>query len=254
MAVKGKNKSRGPKRQVARAPKPQYTPPPQSLLQRKWVQVAGAFVAGILVVLVALWAITGISNKSDARNKRNEQAKAAAAMRQVQAALSPILSQIGQQSGPGFDAFPHIRGTIAAAQKGTAKPAELALTAKATQQTAQAASTSIAKVSPADLLRNQTSELVVTAAIDATDEMAAAFTLYEQAAAELQRAHDSSGAQAKQALASAKDLDGQADALFQAGYNNYTTAQSQTGVLQQPAPPPAASGLGGLPGGVAPTP
>jgi hypothetical protein len=247
MAVKGKSKSRGPKRQVTRAPKPQYTPPPQSFLRRKWVQVTGAFVAGILVVLVALWAVTGISNESQRRDRRNQQAGAASAMRQVQAALTPILSQIGQQQGPGFDAFPRIRGTIAAAQKGTASADEIALTASTTQKTADAASASIAKVSAADLLRGSgASQLAVTTAIDATDEMAAAFALYEQAAVELARSHELSGAQAKQALASAKDLDGKADALFQAAYNNYTTAQSETGVLAQPTPPPGVTG--GLPG------
>lgn len=238
MAVKGKGKHKGKARQVARPPRARYTPPPTPLVGRRWVQVLGAFLAGIAVVLVALWVVNGLSSQREDRQRREAASAAASAMTQVQGRLDPVLQQVGQPVPPsGFDAFPRIREVTAAAQDGKAKSGEIDLTAKTTASTAGDAVDLLKDVDVADILRDKgVDQLIVTNAIAAVDQIEAALVMYGLAADSLAASQSSAGSEQQRLVDETAELVGRADALFVAGYSSYVQAQEAAGVFTPDVP------------------
>ena len=119
MAIKGKGKTKG--RQPARAPRraPVEVKPPFFLRRR--VQVALAFVVGILAMLLAIWITNGLRKQQrrregDDRRRRSSERPAEQWKTQVESALGKV-GTISPGAPPAV--FPDLATTITALQKGS---------------------------------------------------------------------------------------------------------------------------------------
>ena len=100
MAIKGKGRSKT--RQVTRAPRQGYTPPPVPWYSRRWVQLTAALLTGIVAVALFAWVRGNLRSASRDRADRRQQAEMRTVMQRYQAGMDPILSQVGQPQPPIF--------------------------------------------------------------------------------------------------------------------------------------------------------
>lgn len=250
MAIKGKGRSKT--RQVTRAPRQGYTPPPVPWFSRRWVQLVAALLVGIVAVALFAWIRGNLRAADRDRVERRQQAEMRTVMQRYQAGMDPILSQVGQPQPPVFLAFPRLGETIDAFQKGDASTKEVVETASATEKTAGDAGDAMAEVDAASLLQ-QHQDLPGTFTREiATSKsaMSHAITMYEESAILLGLAADATGDLQADLLSSAKELQTSADTLFADGYQNYFDAQVEAGTYQPTQPATGLPGGAGLPGGL----
>ena len=250
MAIKGKGRSKT--RQVTRAPRPGYTPPPVPWFSRRWVQLTAALLAGIVAVALFAWVRGNLRSASQDRAERQQQAEMRSVMQRYQAGMDPILSQVGQPQPPIFIAFPRLGETIDAFTKGDASAKEATEAASAIETTASEAADAMGKVDAASLLQ-QHQDLPGTFTREiATSKsaMSHAVTMYEESAILLGLAADATDNLQADLLSSAKELQTSADTLFADGYQNYFDAQVDAGTYQPTQPAPGLPGGTGLPGGL----
>ena len=250
MAIKGKGRSKT--RQVTRAPRQGYTPPPVPWFSRRWVQLTAALLVGIVAVTLFAWVRGNLRSASRDRAERQQQAEMRTVMQRYQAGMDPILSQVGQPQPPIFIAFPRLGETIDAFTKGDGSAKEATETASATENTASEAADAMAKVDAASLLQ-QHQDLPGTFTREiATSKsaMSHAVTMYEESAILLGLAVDATDDLQADLLSSAKELQTSADTLFADGYQNYFDAQVDAGTYQPAQPAAGLPGGTGLPGGL----
>jgi hypothetical protein len=250
MAIKGKGRSKT--RQVTRAPRQGFTPPPVPWFSRRWVQLTAALLAGILISAVFAWVRGNLRAASRDREERQQQAEMRTVMQRYQAGMEPILSQVGTPQPPVFLAFPRLGETIDAFSKGDASIREATETASATEKTASDAGDAMAKVDASTLLQ-QHQDLPATFTREVATSKSAlshAVTMYEESAALLGLAADATGDEQADLLSSAKELQTSADTLFADGYRNYFDAQVDAGTYQPSQPASGLPGGTGLPGGL----
>ena len=252
MAIKGKGRTKA--RQVTRGPRPAYTPPPVPWYARRRVQVAAAFVLGLLVAAAFAWVRGNLERESHDRARQRERASLRAAMLNYQGRLTPALGGVGQAQGQFFLAFPRLGQTIDALEKGGADGAsnkEALETARTTEKAAASALDAMAKIDTVAILKDHPG-LPGTFTRDVStskSEMSHALTMYEESAILLGRAAEATSSDREDLLGSANELQTSADTLFADGYNAYVTAQSTAGTFQ-PTQPTGIPGAGALPGGV----
>jgi hypothetical protein len=252
MAIKGKGRTRT--RQVTRGPRPAYTPPPVPWYARRWVQVVGAFLLGLLAAALFAWVRGNLERESRDRARQREHAALRTVMLNYQGRLTPALGTLGQAQGQFFLAFPRLGQTIdglgQSGPDGVSKREALEASSS-TRKAAASASEALSKIDTAAILADHRG-LPGTFTRDVStskSEMSHAVTMYEQSAILLGRAAEAPPSEAKDLLASAKELQTSADTLFADGYNAYVNAQTAAGTFQ-PTQPTGIPGAGGLPGGV----
>lgn len=214
MAIKGKGKTKS--RQVARAPKPGYTPVRPLFFQRRWVQVTAAFLLGLGVVLFIAWIRAGLSNQTEDRERRERETVARSAMTEFKAAVEPALAQVGQQTPPiGFDAFPNLGPAIEGLGEGKIDEREVEATASSVEETASTGATMLEKLEPSEIVGGKgLGARLVSSAIDARNGMLQALRLYERSAILLARAVDAEGTERDTLIDAAADLDAVADEIL----------------------------------------
>lgn len=255
MAIKGKGKTKT--KQVTRAPRSSYTPPPVPLFAKRWVQVTAAFVVGILVVAFVAWIRGNLKASSDDRAERQQQSRERTAMQAYQGQIDPVLTQVGTAQGPSFQAFPRLGQTIDAYENGDAGADEATQAASDTERTAVKVSAALKEIDTAKLVSGKDlPQAFVSDVIASKTTMSQGIELYRQSAHLFAMALETSGQQQEDLLASAKDVNATATEVFLDGYSDYLAAQVSAGTYQPQQPGiPGGTGLpGGLPVGGAPAP
>jgi hypothetical protein len=241
VAIKGKGKTKG--RQPVRAPRrePVEVKPPFFLRRR--VQIAIAFVAGLLLFMFAVWVTNGLR-----QDRADKQAKAQAS-KQRQAALawqSTVEGEIGKigtiNPGATPTILPDVATTIASLQKGKV-PAGAAKTLKQTQDDAQGAIDAIKKVPLADQIRDKGFTVgEVNYFLNSQTRLVEALDLYIRAASVAALAANATG-DARTSLADeAAKIQATADQILQEGWSDYQQALYAGGIAQTPLGPGTATG------------
>ncbi len=181
MAIKGKGKTKG--RQPARAPRraPVEVKPPFFLRRR--VQVALAFVAGLLVMMLAVWITNGLRQQRADDTATTEASQQRAAGQKWKAQVEAEFGKIGTIS-PGAPPalFPELTTTIAALQKGKV-PDDATSTLTKTQAGAKSAAANLQAYKLSESVRDiGMDEGQVSWFLNSQARYVQALGLYEQAA------------------------------------------------------------------------
>jgi len=236
MAIKGKGKTRG--RAPARAPRRMPVDVPVPFFLRRRVQVALAFVAGILVMMLAVWVTNGLRQQS-ADDKRSAEAADQRAAGQawkgeVEAALGAI-GTLTQGAPPSL--LPTIGDTIAALDKGKV-PDGAAETLQTAQDDATTASEAIQAYVLVDEIRDKgMTEGQANYFLDSQVRSAVALDLYRQAAAAAELAAAAADIDRAPLVKRAKELKASADHILGDGWNDYQQALLSVQILETPALP-----------------
>jgi len=233
MAIKGKGKTKG--RQPARAPRraPVEVKPP--FFMRRRVQVALAFVAGILLMMLAVWITNGLrQQKADDKAAADavEQRSAGQDWRtQVEGEFGKI-GTISPGAPPAL--FPDLTTTITALQKGKV-PEGATSTLTTTQAGAKSAAAHLDAYKLADAVRDTgMDEGQVSWFLNSQARYVQALHLYEQAAVIAALAVDAPDAQRTDIADSAAAIQKEADAALQAGYSDYQNALASVQIFDSP--------------------
>ena len=233
MAIKGKGKTKG--RQPARAPRRELVEVKPPFFMRRRVQVAIAFVAGLLLFMFWVWVTNGI------RQDRAEKQTQAEASKQRQAALSwqstveGAIGKIGTINPGGAPTIlPDVATTIAGLQKGKV-PADAVKTLKRAQDDAQRVIDTIKKVPLADQIRDKGFTAgEVNYFLNSQTRLVEALDLYIRAASVATLAVDATG-DARTSLADeAAKIQATADQILQEGWSDYQQALYAGGIAQTP--------------------
>jgi hypothetical protein len=236
MAIKGKGKTRA--RQPVRAPRrgPVAVKPP--FFGRRGVQLAGAFLAGLLVFWGGVWLTNGLrAERADetARTEAIQRRQAGASWNQLVTTEVGKIGQVDEGRPPVI--LPELRTTITGL---TAKrPPE---GAKTELETAAADAEGVRKAvegyAMAASLRNKGFDQAgVLRFLGAQDELVEAIALYRQAALLGATAAGLDGAARDQAADRAVSLLNAADDAVADFYVDHTEAMNAAGIVQQPTLP-----------------
>jgi hypothetical protein len=233
MAIKGKGKTKG--RQPARAPRraPVEVKPP--FFMRRRVQVALAFVAGILVMMLAVWITNGLRQQRADDKTATEASQQRAAGQKWKAQVEGELGKIGTIS-PGAPPalFSDLTTTIAALQKGKV-PDGATSTLTTTQAGAKSAAANLKAYKLADSVRDiGMDEGQVSWFLNSQMRYVQALQLYEQAAVIAALAVDATDAQRADIADSAAAIQKEADAALQAGFSDYQNALASVQIFDSP--------------------
>jgi hypothetical protein len=233
MAIKGKGKTKG--RQPARAPRrtPVEVKPP--FFMRRRVQVALAFVTGILVMMLAIWITNGLRQQRADDKAATEASQQRAAGQKWKAQVEAEFGKVGTIS-PGAPPalFPDLTTTISALQKGKV-PDGATSTLTTAQAGAKSAAAALKKYKLAESVRDiGMDEGQVSWFLNSQARYVQALQLYEQAAIIAALAVDAPDAQRAHVADSAAAIQAQADAALQAGYSDYQNALASVQIFDSP--------------------
>jgi hypothetical protein len=244
MAIKSKGRSKG--RQVARAPRrePVQVKPP--FFQRRWVQVALAFAAGVALVCFLIWVTNGIRTSRTDEQAANEQTDMKTALSQWKSTVETQIQTVGQlqQQGVAPLMAPGLAPAVAALADGKAPALSAQDLAKLGGQLRQAADT-LAAYDLTKVIRNKGFDVGETDRIlSARTGFVTALNTYREAAVVASIAAAASDPQRAQLGASAKRLNDDADVALQEAWRGYGNALYLVGLTSGVATTPA----GGIPG------
>ena len=240
MAIKGKAKARSRPKQVARAPRREPVEVKPPLFQRRWVQLSGVFVLGLLAMAVVVWVWSGLHREHQQREAANAASIKRAAAQRWETTVSDTLTRyVGTSSQPGLvpTAFPEMGAALTSMKKGS-PPAGAAEVFSKAATNAQAAANALTKFGVVDTIRNKgfTAEQA-TAFADSSDELVAALNLYQQAAQTAGAAVKADGALRTELTALAQETQTRATAALQQAWSTYQDALSGGGIVQTPLSP-----------------
>jgi hypothetical protein len=233
MAIKGKGKTKG--RQPARAPRraPVEVKPPFFLRRR--VQVALAFVAGILLMMLGVWITNGLRQQKADDKAAAEAVQQRSAGQKWKTQVEGEFGKIGTIS-PGAPPalFPDLTTTIAALQKGKV-PDGATSTLTTAQAGAKSAAANLDAYKLADQVRDTgMDEGQVSWFLNSQARYVQALHLYEQAAVIAALAVDAPEGQRADIADSAAAIQKEADAALQAGYSDYQNALASVQIFDSP--------------------
>jgi hypothetical protein len=245
MAIKGKNKAKSKPRPAVRAPRhePVVVRPP--VFERRWVQVAGAFMLGIVATLLVVWVTNGLrQNDVDAQavdTAASRRAAATAWQRQVETEMSSVGTV--QQGVPPV-MFPAMNAAVDTMKQGTVPPK-----AAETFRTASKDGAAVVKTLTAfDLIgtiRDQGfDEGEARAFTDSKERIISALILYQRAADLGVLAAEANVAQLAALTKTVDDLRSNANSEFQQAWITYGEALAAGGINNS-IPGGALTGIGG---------
>lgn len=231
MAIKGKSKAKSKARPAARAPRrePVVVKPP--LLQRRRVQVIGAFVLGLIAASFVVWVTNGLrQNQADAEaadSAATRRAAATAWQRQVESEASTIGTV---QQGLPPNVFPAMNAAIDAMKKGTVPPTATE-TFDGAAKGAAAVVKSLTAFDLASTIADQGfDEAQALTFTDSRDRLINALILYQRAAEVGAMAADATGAQRTALTKTADTLRSNANTEFQQAWDTYGEALAAGGI------------------------
>jgi hypothetical protein len=253
MAIKGKGKTRA--RPPARAPRPVPVVRKPPFFLRRWVQVVGALLLGMLAVVVVVWATNGL-RASDAE----EQAAAAdenarRAIQEWQTTVEGALATVGtaDEGTGGFIVQPELSASVDTLSKGDADKGAPETADAAVAALGDAADT-LEGVDLAALIRDRGLDAVTAnVVLNSREKMLSGLQLYGRVASMVRdaTAERVDPAVAEALIAEAADLLPLAKRAFDDGYVDYTSALTTVNLFQPTvpgAPGLPGSELGGVPG------
>jgi hypothetical protein len=236
VAIKGKGRTRA--RQPVRAPRRAPVPVKPPFAQRRGVQAAAAFIAGLLVFWGGVWLTNGLRAQRVGEEERTE----ALQRRQVGSAWNDLVTrEVGKigvvQEGRPPQVLPDLRGTITGlAGKRPPKGAEGDLQAAAAD--AKEVGDAIEGYAMSASIRNKGFDAAgVLRFLSAQDELVSAIELYRQAALLAATATDLEGGPRDRVLDRAISLLNEADEAVADFYVEHTEAMNAAGIVQQPTIP-----------------
>jgi hypothetical protein len=233
MAIKGKGKTKG--RQPTRAPRraPVEVKPPFFLRRR--VQVALAFVVGILVMLLAIWVTNGLRKQNADEKAKTQASQQRAAAEQWKSQVESSLGKVGTLSPSAPPKiFPDLATTITALQKGSV-PDGAAATLKQTQSDAKTAIDPLKAYQLSDQIRDMgMTEGQVSWFLNSQTRFVQSLELYSQAAALAALAIDAPKDQQTAIADSASDLQTKASEILQQGWSDYQNALGSVQIFVSP--------------------
>lgn len=245
MAIKGKNKAKSKPRPAARAPRrePVVVKPP--VFQRRWVQLAGAFLAGILGAMLVVWVTNGLrQDDADAQatdTAASRRAAATAWQRQVETQMSTVGTV--QQGVPPV-MFPAMNAAVDSMKQGTVPP-KAAETFRTASKDAAATVKTLNDFDVAGTIADQGFNAAEAGAFtDSRERLVSALILYQRAADVGALAAEAKGAQLDALTKTADDLRSNANTEFQQAWNTYGEALAAGGINIS-LPPGALTGVGG---------
>lgn len=235
MAIKGKGRTKG--RQPARAPRraPIEVKPP--FLMRRRVQVAIAFVAGILVMMLGVWITNGLRQQRADDQAATEASQQRTAGQKWKTQVEGSLGTVGTLS-PGAPPmlFPEIGTTITGLQDGDV-PDGAAATLTEAQSDAKAAISPLTSYKLADQLRDiGMDEGQVSWFLNSQNRFVHTLELYEQAAVIAALAVDAPDDQRADIADSAAAIQQQAERTLQTGWSDYQNALASVQIFDSPLP------------------
>ncbi len=236
MAIKGKGRTRA--RQPVRAPRRAPVPVKPPFAQRRGVQLAAAFLAGLLVFWGGVWLTNGLRAQradDEARTEAIQRRQAGAAWNQLVTTEVGKIGQVDEGRPPVI--FPELRATITAlAGKQPPPGARADLEAAATE--ARDVGKALEGYGMTDSLRNKGFDQAgVLRFLAAQDELVTAIDLYRQAALLGVTAIGLDGAARDQVADRAVGLLSAADDAVADFYLEHTEAMNAAGIVQQPTLP-----------------
>jgi hypothetical protein len=248
MAIKGKSKTKSRPRPAARAPRhePVVVKPP--LLARRWVQVAAALVAGVLIMLFVIWATNNVREERRTNAATAAAEKAGASKRSAglawQSQVEGAVSRLGTVN-PSVtpDVFKSLNAAIDQMVKQGTVPAPAR---RIFQAGAKSAEKSVNALKNFDLATTIASKGFDVAEAEyfteSRDRLVAAIQTYQRAAEAAIIATQLEGTPHFKVQATLADhLRSDANAQFQTAWSTYQSALGSAGI----APKPPSTGIGG---------
>jgi len=244
MAIKGKGKTRT--RQVARAPRHEPVEVKPPLLMRRWVQLVGACVAGVLVVLIAIWVTNGLRSdraKHDATAQASAQREAGTKWKtELEGQIRAAGGSVVPDSPTAPTMFTSVGDAITGLQKGQ-PPAHAADALSKAEDAAATGNKALTGFALSDAVRGKGFDVAtVNYFLNSQQLIAQSFELYRQAASLAALALDATGAEQKTLAKHAADLKASADQLFAQGWSAYQQALYAAHVVQTPLGAPGGAG------------
>jgi hypothetical protein len=235
MAIKGKGKTRA--RQPVRAPRRGPVPVPVPFVRRRGVQVAAAFLAGLLVFWGGIWLTNGLREQDRSERNAEEELLRRRAGSAWENLVATEVGAIGTlEPGRPPVLLPQVRATVTGLADETPEGAVRTLRDAAAD--AREAIDGIDGYQLSGSLRDKGFESdEVLRFLSARDEMVAAIELYRQAALLGALAADLDGASRKATLDRAEALLTNADTALIRFQTHQSEALAAAGIIQQPTLP-----------------
>jgi len=244
MAIKGKGKTRS--RPVAKAPRRMPIEVKPAFLLRRWVQVSGAFIGGILLLVVVIWATNGLRSEHQRNQRKADLARERSAVQAWQGQVQVAVAKVGSATpGSQPSILPDLTTALSSLSKGTV-PAGVVKTLPTDTTNAQAAADLLDKYDLVSQIRNKGFDVAqANYLLNSQTRMVEGLQLYGQAAAVARSAAGAKGADAvKTAAAQAAAIQKLAEKIFNEGFSDYSQMLAAVGLFHQPQAP-GISGLGG---------
>jgi hypothetical protein len=245
MAIKGKSKKRSAPKPVARAPRREPVAVKPPVFRRRWVQVTGAFILGMLTFMGLIWFTNGLRAS---REKDSASATAANKLKAAQSWQSVVDGSVGQlgtsQQGLPPTVFPEMTAALKQMEKGTVPDGASSTFSDASDAAAKAAKALTAFDLAGTISGKGFTALEASSFTSSKDGLVGALQLYQNAAEVAGQAVDASGKQQAALVKIASDLHTQADAELQRAWTLYQAGLRAGGDVSLPNGP-----IPGLPGG-----
>ncbi len=257
MAIKGKSKPKSKPRSAPRAPRREVVEVPTPFFLRRWVQVTGALILGILLTMFVVWVGNGLHADSVKNQKKAaaaaltaKQAKQRVAVQTWKGTVDTAIAKIGTApQGPGNPTvFTALTSAVQGLTQGNA-PAGSGKTLKDAQTNAQAAHDALKAVDLVNTIISGKGFDVAAAnyLLNSQTKMALGLDLYREAAAVGATALAASGTQRTDLATEANTLLASAAAIFNEGWSDLQQAEGGAGIPVTQVPP--SGGIPGLTGG-----
>jgi hypothetical protein len=237
MAIKGKTKGRSHGKAPARAPRREPVAVPKPFLQRRWVQLVAAAVAGALAVLFVVWITNGLRQERADTEEADAAATRRAAAQEWQKTLEGEIGKLGTiSSGVPPAVLQDLSGAIDALADGKA-PDGTDATITDALTLARAAGKTLGDHDLTKAIADQGFDVEETNYfLNSQSKIVHALKLYEQSALLAQEALAAEGreraALARRAVA-VRDV---ATSLLNEGWNDYLQVMFAVGLTQVAQP------------------
>jgi hypothetical protein len=230
MAIKGKGRTKT--RQVARAPRREPIKVKTPFFTRRWVQLAGAALAGAAVILLSFWVFNGLTKDHKATTTAAQARSKLQAADKWRALVQSSLAGISTQNqGAPPSMLPDASAVTVALSKGQKLSASAqAVLDKASLQAKKTAAALEAFDIAGTISGKGFSADAAQAFIDSKYDMVQALGLYSQSADLSVKALQATGAERKDLAKMAVTLRASADSLFGQGWNAYSNAMNAAGI------------------------
>jgi hypothetical protein len=182
MAIKGKGRTRA--RQPVRSPRREPVPVPVPFVQRRWVQLTAAFVAGLLIFMGGVWLTNGLRDQDAAEEATRQELVRRRAGTAWQALVQEEVGALGTVT---IEAPPAILPQVGATLGALAEAGRIPEDAVSTLRAAAADARRVHDAVEAYALSGEVSGKgfrpeQVLRYLSARDELLTALSLYEEAA------------------------------------------------------------------------